>query len=246
MRIMTAHAAKGLEFPVVFVPEPGRGPVPRAGAGTTASPPRPAWRIRAGEDGDEEDCLFFVALSRARETLVLSRSETKDSGQGRQAFAAAGPDPALVRGAGGRRDGLACGPHRRPAEDDVLTPPIPDPLPTYSVSALETYLRCPRQYHYKHGLKIEGTFSLAGYPQFHACVRSVLHWMEDEQASGPQPRPRPRLKPGWHPSGPTAGRSGTGTRPSTWPPPWQMLRTAHWHGHGGRGAAWTRRRCARR
>ena len=182
VRIMTAHAAKGLEYPVVFVPNLGAGQFPARGRHDGIPTPPGLAPDQSGEDGDEEDCLFFVALSRARETLVLSRSETKDSDK------AVKPSPLLEMiqpwfdARGVAETAWPAG--RSAAPDDDLLAPIPDPLPTYSVSALETYLRCPRQYHYKHGLKIEGTFSLAGYPQFHACVRSVLHWMEDEQALG--------------------------------------------------------------
>ena len=206
VRIMTAHAAKGLEFPVVFVPNLGAGQFPARGRHDGIPTPL-GLADQSGEDGDEEDCLFFVALSRARETLVLSRSETKDSDK------AVKPSPLLeliqpwfdVRGIA--ETAWPAGRNAVP-DDDVLAP-IPDPLPTYSVSALETYLRCPRQYHYKHALKIEGTFSLAGYPQFHACVRSVLHWMEDEQALGRSPSEseiEARLASVWADSGPVGHR----------------------------------------
>ena len=184
VRIMTAHAAKGLEFPVVFVPNLGAGQFPAKGR-HDGIPTPPGLTPEAGEDGDEEDCLFFVALSRARETLVLSRSEAKDSDR------AVAPSPLLelIR-PWFDTQGIAETPWpagRAALPEDDLPAPIPDPLPTHSVSALETYMRCPRQYHYKHALKIEGTFSLAGYPQFHKCVRDALHWMEDERAAGRSP-----------------------------------------------------------
>lgn len=99
VRLMTVHAAKGLEFPVVVVPELGRDP----GAGATRNAPdlrvgpdhRGGWRVGlklrriggetvptfdydllAAEDKlagvEEEMRLFYVAMTRAERRLVLS------------------------------------------------------------------------------------------------------------------------------------------------------------------------------
>ncbi|MEW6429505.1 MAG: UvrD-helicase domain-containing protein [Thermodesulfobacteriota bacterium] len=56
--LMTVHAAKGLEFPVVFVPGLEEGIFPRSTAGE--------------EEIEEERRLFYVALTRARQRLYLS------------------------------------------------------------------------------------------------------------------------------------------------------------------------------
>jgi ATP-dependent helicase/nuclease subunit A len=100
VRVMTVHAAKGLEFPVVAVPELGRDP--RAdrsvlvlektpgGAKIALSLPeedkspaeerRSRWASDARERGrareaEEEKRLLYVACTRARELLVLSGAE---------------------------------------------------------------------------------------------------------------------------------------------------------------------------
>ncbi len=92
VRLMTIHRAKGLEFPVVCVADLGRGPIYRgdlirvgrdgrlglrlAEPGTARKEPALAYdelgeqaRARALE---EERRLFYVAMTRARERLVLS------------------------------------------------------------------------------------------------------------------------------------------------------------------------------
>ena len=92
VRLMTIHRAKGLEFPVVCVADLGRSAggardrllLGRDGAvGLKLSPigggdpiPSLAWqRLAVGEqaaEGEEERRLFYVAMTRGRERLILS------------------------------------------------------------------------------------------------------------------------------------------------------------------------------
>jgi len=94
VRIMTVHAAKGLEFPIVFLAalhksmQQGVGPLafsPRFGLGAQWSNPATGerkrdWFLRNIEDEakqretDEGNRLFYVAMTRAEEHLVLSYS----------------------------------------------------------------------------------------------------------------------------------------------------------------------------
>ncbi len=188
VRLLTAHAAKGLEFPVVFVPNLGAGQFPARGR-HDGIPEPPGLVECLDEELDEERCLFFVALSRARDHLILSRAET--SGTER----AVAPSPLLGHlteslttlaitetawTAG--RESLSVD----PADTDA---PAPKPLPEYAQSALETYLRCPRQYYYAQVLKLPGAFLGDGYPQFLSCVRQTLNWREDREARGEKVTP---------------------------------------------------------
>ncbi|HBH71822.1 MAG: ATP-dependent DNA helicase PcrA [Parcubacteria group bacterium GW2011_GWC1_42_11] len=63
VKLMTVHAAKGLEFPYVFVTglEQDLFPHKRMGPGTVSK-----------EDGEEERRLFYVAITRAKKKLYLS------------------------------------------------------------------------------------------------------------------------------------------------------------------------------
>ncbi len=63
--LMTMHAAKGLEFPVVFLAGCENGTIPFARDGKTV------------ENPDEERRLFYVAMTRAKEMLYLTYSRKR-------------------------------------------------------------------------------------------------------------------------------------------------------------------------
>jgi superfamily I DNA/RNA helicase len=71
VRVMTCHAAKGLEFPYVAV------------AGQTLSPKEQQWwlppalRPTLAEDRAQADALLFVAVTRAERAVLISHAESK-------------------------------------------------------------------------------------------------------------------------------------------------------------------------
>ncbi len=204
VRLLTAHAAKGLEFPVVFVPNLAAGQFPARGR-ADGIPEPPGLTAPCGDALDEEACLFFVALSRAREHLILSRSERKAGSEKPSA-----PSP-LLASLGLMDETLWPAGSPPPPEDAAAAlPETPDPLPEYSQSALESYGRCPRQYFYSHVLKLPGAshhllLGGGGYPQFLSCVRTALNWQEDRQAAGESVSPEvlsEKLDAVWAESGP--------------------------------------------
>ena len=75
IRVMTVHASKGLEFPVVYLPGIVKTRFPSTRRWQPAPPPRgltaeSSDEERAHESG--EACLFYVATTRARDHLVIS------------------------------------------------------------------------------------------------------------------------------------------------------------------------------
>jgi ATP-dependent helicase/nuclease subunit A len=98
VRVMTVHQSKGLEFPVVFVPECGAaerdegGPLVydreaglgmklRLGDERLASPrARAGEELRAARARAESTRLFYVAATRARDLLVLSGTPRRGAG----------------------------------------------------------------------------------------------------------------------------------------------------------------------
>lgn len=75
VQVMTVHQSKGLEFDAVYLPSLNKNIFPiRARGGLTISPPSKLMtNTEETSDAQSEKQLFFVALSRARERLVLSR-----------------------------------------------------------------------------------------------------------------------------------------------------------------------------
>ncbi len=78
MRVMTVHASKGLEFPVVYLPGIVKQRFPIQRRGNPVEPPTGMLPTESeGEAAHEtgEACLFYVGATRARDHLVLSYAE---------------------------------------------------------------------------------------------------------------------------------------------------------------------------
>ncbi len=206
VRVLTAHGAKGLEFPIVFVPFLSAGEFPSRAFGSTVLEP-PGLREAVADETSQDECLFFVALSRARDSLVVSRSETKN---GR----AIKPSPLLER-VQAWRDAHAVPETLWPSgagpapSAEVLTPPLPAELPLYSASALEQYQKCPRQYFYAREMGLVGAPTDTAYPRFHGCLHDALTWLQDQRLAGrapAEPALLAELERVWAERGPTGHR----------------------------------------
>jgi len=200
VRVMTVHASKGLEFPVVYLPQLAqqRFPVIMRGE-STPMPPGLAEddAIRSRQDARaahllDEACLFYVGVTRARDELILSYAERyktrKASASDFLRHIEVAPDArlrrvrwgeddlALLGGKNGER-GAANGPGL--GAEQAARPAV------LSAGALETYLRCPRQYQYRYvyGFQpIEG-----GYRQFYESVQRTVQVMHERLATSAAP-----------------------------------------------------------
>lgn len=70
VKLMTAHASKGLEFDTVFIIGAEEGSFPHANA------------LDSKEEVEEERRLFYVAMTRAKKQLYITRRNTRRSKQG--------------------------------------------------------------------------------------------------------------------------------------------------------------------
>ncbi len=154
--IMTIHQAKGLEFDAVFVPALVEGRLPQSGRPQRFELPPSVLEplVRGREDViAEERRLLYVAMTRARRLLYLTRAEHYEGGRRwrpsrfleeiRGAGKSAVLDRALDIPSPGASSGLS-GPspalHTR-GEGVYLT---------LSYSSIQAYLDCPKQYWFRY------------------------------------------------------------------------------------------------
>lgn len=139
--ILTVHQAKGLEWPVVFIPAlvKGRFPSGKAGKPQEWLIPSSVFGAKARsryEGGDsEERRLFYVALTRAKDVLYPSRFRKKNN-----KFQ---PSPYLLKVAGGDPNTA----DKLPLPEPFVSPPDKnEELPTISFSELAAYEACPLRF----------------------------------------------------------------------------------------------------
>jgi superfamily I DNA/RNA helicase/Zn-dependent peptidase ImmA (M78 family) len=197
VRVMTVHASKGLEFPVVYLPQLAqqRFPITRRG---DAAPMPPGLSedetIRDRQDARvahllDEASLFYVGLTRARDELVLSYAERYKKRKAtasdflRHIEAAPGSRLRRVRWEG---DDLALFAEKtsgaQGAADDLASEKGEAARPAVlSAGELETYLRCPRQYQYRYVYGLQPTEQ--GYRQFYECVQRTVRTLHERLAA---------------------------------------------------------------
>jgi DNA helicase II / ATP-dependent DNA helicase PcrA len=148
IRILTVHASKGLEFPIVYLPglSEGRFP-PRKPPALLPEMPNESGNVDEEQTFDEEARLFFVALTRAKDHLVLTRSE-------RYGKMYAKATPLLSRVV------LPSAKISMEPKSSLVTPPaLPPSADTpeqkaFSAADLELYTRCPKRYVYERELEL--------------------------------------------------------------------------------------------
>jgi DNA helicase II / ATP-dependent DNA helicase PcrA len=188
VRLMTVHGSKGLEFDVVHLPGLSKSSVPANKQPDKCPPPDGMISGYAGlsakEAGDaahhdEEECLFFVSLSRARRRLHLYRSETQKT-QNR------GPSPYMQR-LGTRLMAATV----EPFTTDVSIAPVDRPRVrwpvqlTVSQTWLRAYDQCPRRFFYTYVIGILTAQRNSAFARTHDCVHRLIKWISERPELGP-------------------------------------------------------------
>lgn len=181
VRLMTVHAAKGLEYPVVHLPSLSPSYFPAPGRYDPCPPPPgliPVDPLMGAEA--EEDSLFFVALSRAEDRLVLSRAlRYGGASRPKRSRLLDAVAPLLPPDRDAAPDWVEAG--APPPAFTALRAPDPPPS-ELAVAAVEDYLRCPRRYYYAEALGLGRHAPASPFLRFHSVLRSGFSWLQERAA----------------------------------------------------------------
>jgi DNA helicase-2/ATP-dependent DNA helicase PcrA len=203
VRLMTAHGAKGLEFPHVFILRATRGSFPASYRETLVEFPRELRDPDSAAAADdktlydqEERRLFYVAMTRARDSLHIygkqgiGRDKTP-AGLMRELIGNPGLEPwlrsrqalpsqpELIQIAAGADPALAEG-SRLP--EWLALAPIEGLDARLSASAVETYETCPLQFKFEREWKLARQVHAA--MQYGAAMHRVLRTYYDSVRLG--------------------------------------------------------------
>ena len=189
VRLMTIHGSKGLEFPVVHIPGLNADTLPRSpNMIRGCAPPDGMVEGAAGSGIDvlktghveEQECLFFVALSRAQERLILYSPTKKSDGHKR-------PRSSFIDRLGSSID---C----RHITPSLTLPSVVEDLPiaieldgllTVTNHQLGLFQRCPRRFLYTHLIEVGGRRTETAFMKMHTAIQHVVDWLTSEIAVTP-------------------------------------------------------------
>ena len=185
VRLMTIHASKGLEFHTVHIPGMVTAGLPRNNMAPRCVPPDGLIHgangitgleaVKAGH-GEEEECLFFVALSRARDRLFLYASSVQSDGKAR--------NPSKFIPSIQHHLIQPPTPPQRPAGSRPMSPLkiAWEQKPVWTDSQVNLFERCPRRFLYTHVMKLGGRRTETAFMKMHNVVGDVFDWLKTAHA----------------------------------------------------------------
>ena len=190
VRLMTVHGSKGLEFEAVHVPGLTAASFPSSNRGERCPPPKgmidgsgdaPPKEVAKRAHMDEEECLFFVALSRARTHLRLYHARKQPNGNNRSR------SPFLDWLSAEHVHEVAHPPTLALPGNAPRLQPIAITWPTdwaVTDSRLGSYEKCPRRFLYTHVLGLGGARKPTAFSRTHDCLYDLLRWLADARRIG--------------------------------------------------------------
>lgn len=177
VRLMTIHGSKGLEFPVVHVPGLNDDTMPKRSHMSRPKCPPPDGMIEGAAGSaeeeflashiEEQDCLFYVAMSRARDRLRLYRcSHAGNRTRGESSF--------VVRLGSDIRQVPVVPTRELPEDSSKLPVPVMfEEGCSWQAWHFDTYASCPRRLLYEHVLGVRGAIERTPYRRVHDAVRKL-------------------------------------------------------------------------
>ena len=169
VRLMTVHGSKGLEFPIVHLPGLTSASLPRHASqiqgiappdGLVAGSQQSGVLARALAHDEEQECLFYVAISRAKDRLVCYAQSRNAIGNNMN------HSPFIDRIISSVR-------YVTPARTVPLAPedkPINivfEGRPIFTGGQILQYNKCPRRFFYSHLLRVGGKQTETAFMRMH-------------------------------------------------------------------------------
>ena len=188
VRLMTIHGSKGLEFKELHLPSLTKASLPSS---ANVNPPLPppdgmieggSFRgLNAHKEGhdEEQECLFFVALSRAQDGVTLYAPSRQADGrrQGRSPFV--DRIEAWFSGESPIADVA-----QRPSRAETVELSFETPV-QLSPSQLALYERCARRFFYAHVLKLGGRRTETPFMKMHSAVQAMVDELLSREHGSP-------------------------------------------------------------
>ena len=167
VKMLTIHAAKGLEFKAIHLPALSVGKFSKRNWSSGVKLPSGILRPEMTDWGaEEEECLFFVALSRACDVLNLYRAkkyedEPADSSNLLDLISDILPPVQTAP--------------ERPKKVDTVKTDLSNRflMLDFDEKVLQDYINCPLKYQYRHEIKIPYFFSESPISKARLCVSKV-------------------------------------------------------------------------
>ena len=200
VRMLTIHGSKGLEFEAVHVPSMTRAQVPLQYRGVRCPPPDGMVQEAGAMSGKdyhkaihaaEEECLYFVAMSRAGSYLRNYGIATKPSdfiGKVDPALVVVRSFPLSARLAGGAKS--------------WVVPVATGTSGVIDADELSRFDRCPRRFLYTYILGLSGRQRETPFVKAHDCVYETIRAARQHDKAGDKGWLLRRLKSSWKDLGP--------------------------------------------
>jgi len=191
VRLMTVHASKGLEFDAVHIPGLTKASFPTTNKGQKCPPPvgliigaggSASADIAKHDHEQEEQCLFFVAVSRARNHLRLyySRRQPNGNNRTRSPFVDWIAGPLIKEIAKPARLALPSG-APAPRNLEVAWPSSW----TIEHRRLKAYDKCALRFFYTHILRIRSARTATPFSRAHDCLYNLIQWLANTRLIAP-------------------------------------------------------------
>jgi len=180
VQIMTVHQAKGLEWPVVFLFSTVAGRFPSKMIGRElnwCNIPRDMFDARRYEgELEDERRLFYVAITRARDALVVSYFVRMKKSMSRSPFIDSLDSSVISLFGKGTLPSFSVG--KLEAVDNIMT---------FSASEITAFLRCPYMYLLRniYGYQPELDEAIGFGKGVHFCLRRSVELLRRDKELGP-------------------------------------------------------------